>query len=119
MPSFVSRGNNNYALTVCRLHRTRYRLFGGGGFGLGTPVVSAWSLVRASWASSLHFDLPYAPRPMSIAPLLSCVIMSVETERKSARFAGACAFNESAVTPSERHEGRVDSQSPPLQRGPK
>jgi hypothetical protein len=92
MPSFVSRGNNNYALAVCRLHRTRYRLFGGGGFGLGTPVVSAWSLVRASSASILRFDLPYAPRPMSIAPLLSCVIMSVETERKSARFAGACAF---------------------------
>jgi hypothetical protein len=39
---FTSRGEINSALGPCRSQRTRYRFFGGGGFGLGTPVVSAW-----------------------------------------------------------------------------
>lgn len=46
----------------------------------------------APQASSMRLDLPYAPRPMSIAPLVSCVIMSVETGRRSARIAGASAY---------------------------
>lgn len=48
MPSVMSRGNINSVDTVCRQRRTRYRFcFGGGGFGLGTPVVSAGLSVRA------------------------------------------------------------------------
>lgn len=70
--------------------RRCYRAFGGGGFGLGVPVVSEDSCqLGALQLVGIRTNSPYAPRPIFIATSTSLVIMDVATERKSQQeFAG-------------------------------